>query len=271
MTNTHHSSLSQTNLSQFPISNLKPVISQNLMDAFVSTMQLNNSVTFDFDRAFRTWEHQKGYPLISVRYDSSLSAFRVTQQRFFEYKDTTDDVASSWYIPLNFATQSSPSFASTLPTHFFVDGEEELQIPATFSAGQWVVFNRQQYGYYRVNYDEDIWIAIINVLNSDSYSTIHVMNRAQLIDDAFSLAKGGYIDYSIAFDILKYLVREDDFFPWYTGYRHVTALITAFGNRDETVNVSCRMWLTINWLVLTLFLIFTEILQTTFEEILRQV
>lgn len=219
--------------------NLQPVVSQDLMNAFVETMQKNNVNTFDFDRAFRTWEHQKGYPLITVRYDPTLSSFRVTQQRFFEYKDTVNDESSSWFIPLNFATQSSPSFTSTLPTHFFVNGQDELQIPvSSFSVGQWAVFNKQQFGYYRVNYDENIWIALINVLNSNSYTNIHVMNRAQLIDDAFSLAKGGYIDYSIAFDILKYLVRETDFFPWYTAYRHVNALITAFGSRDETINVS---------------------------------
>jgi aminopeptidase N len=209
------------------------------MDAFVSTMRDSNAYTFDFDRAFRTWENQKGYPVIHVKYDSSISAFRVTQQRFFEFKASNSDDTSSWFIPLNYATQSSASFASTLPTDFFVDGEEELIIPSvTYSTGQWVVFNKQQYGYYRVNYEEDIWIAIINVLNSDNYRNIHVMNRAQLIDDAFSLAKGGYIDYSIAFDILKYLVREDDFFPWYTGYRHLNALITDFGNRNEMLNVS---------------------------------
>ncbi|KAG5680753.1 hypothetical protein PVAND_010240 [Polypedilum vanderplanki] len=217
--------------------NFKPVVSQNLVDAFTATMESNNLNTFNFDRAFRTWENQKGYPLIHVRYDPLLSAFRVTQQRFFEYKDPNNEDESSWYIPLNFATQSNPSFTSTSPTHFFLDGEEELQIPVTsYSSGQWVVFNKQQFGYYRVNYDEDIWIGIINVLNSDSYTSIHVMNRAQLIDDSFALAKGGYIDYSIPFDILKYLVRENDFFPWYTAYRHINALITSFGYKDQTIN-----------------------------------
>lgn len=212
------------------------------MDAFVDTMQNSSVNTFDFDRAFRTWENQKGYPLITVKFDALASAFRVTQQRFFEFKDTDTSDQSSWYIPINFATPSSPSFTNTLPTHFFVDGEDELVIPVTsYSAGQWVVFNKQQFGYYRVNYDEDIWTAIINVLNSDSYTSIHVTNRAQLIDDAFSLAKGGYIDYRIAFDVLKYLVRENDFFPWYTGYRHVNALMTAYGNRNPTINVSLQL------------------------------
>ena len=41
-------------------------------------------------------------------------------------------------------------------------------------------------GYYRVNYDRKNWDLIIEQLNSDPES-IHVLNRAQIINDAFNL------------------------------------------------------------------------------------
>lgn len=64
------------------------------------------------------------------------------------------------------------------------------------------------------------------------------MNRVQLIDDAFALAQGGYIDYSIPYDIVKYLDREDDFFPWYTLYRYTNTLFTIYGAKNEKLIVS---------------------------------
>lgn len=35
-------------------------------------------------------------------------------------------------------------------------------------------------GYYRVNYDNDTWTAIANVLNT-SHTKIHALNRAQVV------------------------------------------------------------------------------------------
>jgi len=41
-------------------------------------------------------------------------------------------------------------------------------------------------GYYRVNYDAVYWERIIHYLRtSEEYAKIHVLNRAQIIDDAF--------------------------------------------------------------------------------------
>lgn len=217
-------------------SNLKPVVSQDLVDAVEATLHSNNIHNLDFDRALRSWELQKGYPIITVRYDIPSQSFQVTQQRFFEFKRDMSNDTSSWFIPLNYATSSNANFETTTIDHWFEDGEAMKSIPApTFTTSQWYVFNKQQRGYYRVHYADNNWRALAFALNSDDYSRIHVMNRAQLIDDAFALALGGYVDYNIAFDIVKYLNREDDFFPWFTAYRHLNSMNTIFGNKNEIV------------------------------------
>lgn len=199
-------------------------------------MQRYNLNTFDFDQAFRSWEYQRGYPLVRVRYDIPSQSFHVTQQRFFEFKRDVSNDTSSWYIPLNYATSSNPNFASTSITDWFTNGNAVKSIYApTFTTSQWYVFNKQQTGYYRVHYDDNNWRALAYALNSPNYATIHVMNRAQLIDDSFALAIGGYVNYDVAFDIVKYLNREDDFFPWYTCYRYLNSLYTIFGNKNPTI------------------------------------
>lgn len=42
------------------------------------------------------------------------------------------------------------------------------------------------------------------------------MNRAQLIDDSFNLARAGMLDYNVALNLSTYLQAEDDYIPWYT-------------------------------------------------------
>lgn len=70
-------------------------------------------------------------------------------------------------------------------------------------------------GFYRVNYDEDNWNAIINQLYKDN-KAIHVRNRAQLIDDAFNLALANKMGYQLVLQLTKYLQNEEELAPWYS-------------------------------------------------------
>lgn len=202
----------------------------------MATQGLN---AFDFDSAFRSWELQRGYPVIHVSYSVS-GQFQITQQRFFTLRNQSLDDTSSWYIPLNFATASQPNFDDTGITNYFVNGQDQylITVPSQFDASQWFIFNKQQLGYYRVNYDLQNWNAISRVLNSDNYNQIHVLNRAQLIDDSLSFAQGDYLSYAVLLDILPYLRRENDYAPWYAADRFVTALYSAFGPFNDELNVS---------------------------------
>ena len=51
-------------------------------------------------------------------------------------------------------------------------------------------FSSSSLGYYRVNYDTQNWAALATALNQ-SHEVIHLLNRAQIIDDAFNLARNG--------------------------------------------------------------------------------
>ena len=90
-------------------------------------------------------------------------------------------------------------------------------------------------GYYRVNYDEENWKLIIKQLNED-HTKIHVINRAQIIDDALNLARAGHLKYELALGVTSYLNSETEYIPWaaaLTALRHLEEMLkrtAAYGN-----------------------------------------
>ena len=199
-------------------SNHNPVTSDDLYQAFellITSRTLN--LGFSFTEAFKSWENQKGFPLVYVRADDETGEITVTQQRYYaEGEQRLDNDDRSWFIPLNMAFASNPNFNDISFTDYFISGEEHktIQYPDNFDASQWFIINKQQMGFYRVNYDNSNWQELIKVLNSRNFNQIHVLNRAQLIDDSLNLAHDGYLSYDIAFGILNYLSRETDYIPW---------------------------------------------------------
>jgi aminopeptidase N len=213
------------------LSNHQPVATEDLLAAFESILSDVGGISgLQFSRAFKTWELQKGYPLITVSFNETGSQFAITQEKYLSItEDKSDEDTSSWYIPLSFTTGANADFENYLFTDYFMDGQAEKTISTAsisgFDASQWYIFNIQQFGYYRVNYDDNNWRRIIEILNSDDYDKIHVLNRAQLVDDALTLAFDGVLSYDIALGVVSYLSRETDYIPWYPA-------VQAFGKLD---------------------------------------
>ena len=211
-----------------------PVTPTALHTAFQTTMDSRNFKDFDFPTAFKTWELQKGFPIIHVKYADNN--FHITQKRYMTETNMTDN--SKWYIPLNYATTGTPNFEDTTISHYFKDTEAMKMIPVTMAPNQWFIFNKQGLGYYRVNYDFENWHEIIKTLNSPNFNSINILNRAQILDDALSFASIGLVDYDVALGLMQYLSRETDYVPWGTVDIFLNSLITTFGGFDTYINVS---------------------------------
>lgn len=95
--------------------------------------------------------------------------------------------------------------------------------PKKWTKLDWIILNSQEAYYYRVNYDENLWSLLTKQLLSD-HKRIHHLNRAQLIDDSFQLARSKRLDYGIALRIMKYLKAETDYVPWESAYNGILRL-----------------------------------------------
>lgn len=202
------------------------VTSDDLYAAFDSVLDEDEDFRSGFLNAFRAWETEIGFPLVHVSIDEARETFTVTQNRYFAAADVkVENDDRTWFFPLNFATSSDPDFEDTSTYKYFNYGHSDtISLPAKIEADQWFIFNKQQLGYYRVNYDEGNWREIIKTLKSENFKQIHVLNRAQLIDDSLNLAADGYLSYEIAFEVLSYLERETDYIPWKSAVNNLEKL-----------------------------------------------
>ncbi|XP_065223354.1 aminopeptidase N-like [Planococcus citri] len=108
-------------------------------------------------------------------------------------------------------------FSNTQPMTWLTTSEP-MQLEERVLNTDWILFNVQHSGYYRVNYDTENWYLLIDQLQQD-HRKIHVLNRAQLIDDAFALAYDEHLSYAIALKLADYLPKETEMIPWYAAIK----------------------------------------------------
>ncbi|XP_025208516.1 endoplasmic reticulum aminopeptidase 1-like isoform X2 [Melanaphis sacchari] len=168
-----------------------------------------------------TWTEKIGYPVVNVqKKDKSLV---LTQQRFSSGFTNSNDM-TKWFIRLSYTTNKEKHFDAKSAPNVWLDPSVKETIISIDNDVEWYIFNIQSTGFYRVNYTEENWLSLIKQLN-DSPKDIHVLNRAQLIDDSFSLAKAGLLNYKIPMSIANYLKKEDDIIPWFSAMKNFDYVI----------------------------------------------
>ncbi|XP_059611776.1 aminopeptidase N-like [Phlebotomus argentipes] len=195
-----------------------------------SAVNLNGDLPSDLTVAemMYPWEHLPGYPLVTIMRNYQNNEIVVNQRRFLYQREDNDPECSCWHIPLSFATTYNPDMENTKPSTWLRRGTKELVLRTTenqtWSSEDWVLFNIQQTGFYRVNYDTQNWRLLANELHQGPPFKIGTLNRAQLIDDSFSLAFSDIIEFPLFLDIIKYIREEEEFPVWTTAERHLIAL-----------------------------------------------
>ncbi|KAG4074313.1 hypothetical protein HA402_008722 [Bradysia odoriphaga] len=167
---------------------------------------------FDIKHIMNTWTKQMGFPVVTVEKVSDTQ-YRLTQKRFFSNPDNANETTSEseynyrWFIPITYQTDTNP-----LSREWFNNADTQLTIDLP-SAPRWIKFNKDQFGYYRVNYPEEMWTSLISLLQTET-ATLSIADRAHLINDAFSLAEATLLPYETALSLTSYLAAETQYVPW---------------------------------------------------------
>ncbi|XP_026825018.1 membrane alanyl aminopeptidase [Ooceraea biroi] len=131
-----------------------------------------------------TWLTRNNYPIVHIRRETFIGMLTISQSQDEYYIDDegAKQVSRHW-LPITFTTWEQLDFNNTTPYHWITPKRTEIPVPTPHDG--WIIVNLQQAGYYRVRYDYDSLHLIAKYLKSKDYNKIHVLNRAQLVDDTY--------------------------------------------------------------------------------------
>uniref|UniRef100_A0A182K6I8 Aminopeptidase N n=1 Tax=Anopheles christyi TaxID=43041 RepID=A0A182K6I8_9DIPT len=180
-----------------------------LQQALVSFAPSLLPATVTVRQLMESWTSEPGFPVLNVyrTYGEQHQAI-ISQERFLSNKQLPN--AHVYHIPYDFTGGNAPNFE---PAGYAWLSSKADKISTGVPNDQWIIFNRQQNGYYRVNYDAHNWDLLIEALHSDP-SQIHHRNRAQLVNDAYNLARADRIDFTVPLRLMGYLRKETQYAPW---------------------------------------------------------
>ena len=160
------------------------------------------------EEIMESWLNQTGYPYLKVSVDRGVEETVVTAtQNKFLYDNIvqpneTDETL--WHVPLSVRAADN-SAQSTLVK------QRRGQLTLHSSMPRWVKVNRDQTGFYRVQYEES---EISRLATAVEKLTLPAIDRLGLQNDAYSLAKGGHIPATQFLEIAQSYMNEDNAYVW---------------------------------------------------------
>ncbi|XP_019372745.1 PREDICTED: leucyl-cystinyl aminopeptidase [Gavialis gangeticus] len=178
-------------------------------DLWDSMNEITNG-TLDVKAMMRTWILYTGFPLVTVKRKGKT--IHVEQERFLRSTGSENQTSSAsylWHIPLTYMT-SNHNLTFHFPTVYLLN-QKSAKIELSEEV-EWVKFNVDMNGYYIVHYAEEDWQILIDLLQRD-HTALGPKDRANLINNIFSLAGLGKVPLTKAFDLIDYLPKEDSTVP----------------------------------------------------------
>ncbi|XP_068131340.1 aminopeptidase N-like isoform X2 [Hyperolius riggenbachi] len=172
-----------------------------------------------------TWILQMGFPVVKV--DTVLGS--VTQTHFLLDSDSVAPPPSPfnyiWKVPITYLSSSGHT------SNWWLLQRTDTHNDFKVTGNDWILVNINVTGYYRVNYDDGNWNRLLQQLNTD-FSAIPVINRAQIIDDAFNLVRAKLIPTTRALETTKFLSKEVEYTPWQAALGSLSFFVEMF-DRSE--------------------------------------
>ncbi|XP_039413908.1 aminopeptidase N [Corvus cornix cornix] len=169
-----------------------------------NNVSLPNNISDIMDR----WTLQMGFPVVTV--DTRTGT--INQTHFLLDPASSVDRPSAfnytWIIPITWMIDKSHGNSSYWLTDVTATNNQ-----FKLNSSSWLLLNLNVTGYFRVNYNQENWDQLLNQLVAD-HQVFPVINRAQIIDDAFNLARAKYVNVTLALNTTRFLSQETEYMPW---------------------------------------------------------
>ncbi|XP_050959974.1 aminopeptidase N [Labeo rohita] len=171
------------------------------------------------------WVLQMGFPVVTV----NTTTGQVSQMHFLLDPESSIQRPSpfnyEWIVPINWMK------AKVEQSRYWLKEKTDFHSGMKTTGNEWVLVNLNITGYYRVNYDNENWERLLNQLN-ENHVVIPVINRAQIVDDAFNLARAKMIPVTLALKTTKYLSEEREYMPWQSALNNLDYFYLMFTQTD---------------------------------------
>ncbi|XP_040029002.2 thyrotropin-releasing hormone-degrading ectoenzyme [Gasterosteus aculeatus] len=188
----------------------------------------------DIGKMMDRWTLQMGYPVVTISKNQSEQLpthyITVSQEHFLYGPELRRNHSLQWQIPLTVAVGNASSVRAE--SLIWINNHTETHRVGQMDDATWLLGNINQTGYFRVNYDLQNWKLLIQQLHNNP-QIITVGNRAGLIDDAFNLARAGYLPQGVPLQLIGYLPEEPSFLPWHSASRALYQLDKLLDRTDE--------------------------------------
>ncbi|XP_068612814.1 aminopeptidase Ey-like [Brachionichthys hirsutus] len=214
-------------------------------------MEVNKAgieLPFPIEDIMNRWILQMGFPVVTINTQTG----KITQKHFLLDPDSVVDTPSEfdykWFVPVTWIKTGGAE------QHYWLTDGEGTNPNMTLGLNDWLVANVDMKGFYRVNYDSENWERLLAKLSS-RHQDIPIINRVQIIDDAFNLARAKLVNTTLALMTTKFLNKEVDYMPWQTASHNLGYFFLMF-DRSEVYG---PMQAYIKKQVTPLFMHFSEI------------
>nr|XP_012228239.1 PREDICTED: aminopeptidase N-like isoform X2 [Linepithema humile] len=201
---------------------------QHADDKHLDTKFKNKTMKMVMD----TWT-ENNYPILKVRTrtDTQSLVVRVSQTNSDIFNEHKWWILVTWFTDhlLTYSNRIIPALSKWLRP----DGKK-LTLTTLESESGWIIVNTKRCGYYRVLYDVENWRRIGWFLETNG-SRIHVLNRAQLIDDAFYSLLKKKLDLIYFLDLTKFLARDVDYVAWYPMFKALEHMSRIFAFYSQKI------------------------------------
>ncbi|NXH18874.1 AMPE aminopeptidase, partial [Bucco capensis] len=212
---------------------ITPELFQKGCEAYLKKHHFQNAKTQQFWEALEevsnkpvkevldTWTRQMGYPVLEMGNNSVFTQKRFLLDPNANASHPPSELGYKWNIPVKWG----------LGNYTFYNASDSAGITIPSPPNSFVTINPDHIGFYRVNYDSQNW-AMLSTNLVNNHKTFSAAYRAGFLDDAFSLARSGLVNYAVPLQLTKYLTNETDYLPWHRVIASVSYLASML--EDDT-------------------------------------
>ncbi|XP_043565739.1 leucyl-cystinyl aminopeptidase-like isoform X1 [Chiloscyllium plagiosum] len=175
------------------------------------------NVDFNVKEMMKTWTLQTGFPVVTVKLDTTANKIHLSQEHFLRISISQDPSSSPnssylWHIPLTYMTSSCSNYGQPqcIKTWFLKSKTDVIDLKEPNVT--WVKFNVNMSGYYIIHYEGDISMELSGLLQNN-HLALSDQDRAGLINNAFVLASAGKVSMQQALSMTKYMKNESSNAP----------------------------------------------------------